>query len=44
MNVSFSKYIKLPNDILEWTNENKSEEKILIDFVATEATQTILYD
>ena len=44
MDIAFSRYIKLPSDVMNWSKENEGSERILIDLETTEATETILYD
>ena len=40
----FSNYIKLPSDAMEWSSENEGSKRIHINFEATDATETLIYD
>ena len=44
MNVLFSDYIKIPSNSTEWSSQNEGVDRINIELIKSEATQTLVYD
>ena len=44
MDLSFSKYIKLPGNLTKWTSENEGANRIEIEMVQSESTKWMLDD
>ena len=44
MELKLNRYIKLPSNTTLWQNTNEGQGRIKIEYVPTEATETLIYD
>ena len=44
MDVRFSRHIRLPSNMTDWTNTNLGNQRINIEFLKSENTQSFEYD